>query len=104
MSHVRNAGEYHHEIRIFNQTKLDRIWSVELIPSLDEKAIQLKKLKELLDSGVITREEFDELKKEILEKGFTPSWPKIKLPKITRTEELNQAKKHPSQVFPFRIG
>ena len=46
----------------------------------EEKAAQLKKLKELLDSGAITHEEFDEMKKEILEKGSTANWGKNKSP------------------------
>ncbi len=49
----------------------------------EEKAAQLKKLKELLDSGAITHEEFDEMKKEILEKGSTANWAKINLPKMS---------------------
>lgn len=35
--------------------------------SLDEQISNLKKLKELLDAGILTQEEFDKKKKEIMD-------------------------------------
>ena len=36
------------------------------LPSKEENILQLKKYKELLDSGVISQDEFDSKKKEVL--------------------------------------
>jgi len=54
--------------RTINQPAVNFTVNTKNRPNLDGKAIELlKNLKELLDNGIITREEFEAKKKEILE-------------------------------------
>ena len=46
-------------------------------PSVDDEATRLTRLKELLDAGILTQEEYDDKKKQILEYGFDGVLPKV---------------------------
>ena len=49
------------------QPKTDQAAPLEAAPRADDNAEKLTKLKELLDSGVLTQAEFDEQKEKILQ-------------------------------------
>lgn len=64
-AHLANAEELHQAISTLLVQRQDRSEEYKK-PAANSSADELKKYKELLDSGVITQEEFDKKKKQLL--------------------------------------
>ena len=67
---IKNAREIHEEIRklLIERQEKEKTAQPEKVSAATSVADELKNYKELLDSGIITQEEFDKKKKELL--GF----------------------------------